>query len=363
MVWQEANKRFITAYTSQDTSAGALTVSDYADLATNNLKILSTTNSTSPTTGALVVSGGAGIAGALNTSGYIYTSSTIQANSGFYGTLQTASQPNITSVGTLSSLSIGNAVSYTSHTATIGGSLNIGDNIFMNASGGDATLYINGSTYTTWSSYRYYSKTSSGDMPSGDGYLSIYCAGRVLASEFDAFSDFRLKENIKPIELELAKSFVKNIIPKKFNWKTESKECINFGYIAQDILKSDIPELVMVNTASDVETEEYIDPIDGFVSPAGEMFTLSYTQIIGILHVTIKDLYQETEQLKSETAELKSETAELKSETAELKSETDNIKIDNEELKSENAELKAEIQNQKNIIDSILLRLSNLENK
>jgi hypothetical protein len=162
----------------------------------------------------------------------------------------------------------------------------------------------------------------------GDGDLSIECSGRVLATEFDAYSDFRLKENIKPIELEQAKSFVKNIIPKKFNWKTESKECINFGYISQDIAKSAIPELVMVNTNPHIEMEEYIDPIDGFVSPAGELFTLSYTQIIGILHVTIKDLYQETDQLKTE-----------------------------------NTELKAEIQNQKNIIDSILLRLSNLENK
>ena len=63
-----------------------------------NLAITSATASTSTTTGALKVSGGAGIAGNINAGNISAT--------GIAGTLSTAAQPNITSVGTLTALTV-----------------------------------------------------------------------------------------------------------------------------------------------------------------------------------------------------------------------------------------------------------------
>jgi hypothetical protein len=562
IIWQEANKRFVTAYSAQDTSAGALTIIDYADLATSNHTIVATTASTSSTTGALIVSGGAGIAGAL----YVGNSLTVSGNITLNGTTVTAtaaqinynsittagtaeaskalildsnkditgirnltitgaltvngtnitsggstytnvttlgvaeaskalildSNKNITGISWLTSSGLSsnvltlssylyNSVNSTSSasfisnwpysgyfgigadsvystikfgtcnsttgtwsgyanihcnsivadsTLSVYGQINgLSNHLFFQTSGVErmrinssgyvgigtyspgytldvtgtirATTYLytngyvqtdngvytygwigigtNGPSYpldvqagydsSTSFSYRYFSYSGNAAIYSNPLNVSIRCSGRVLCTEVDATSDFRLKENIKPIELEQAKSFVKNIIPKKFNWKTEDKECINFGYIAQDIMKSDIPELVMVNNAPNVETEEYIDPIDGFISPAGTIFSLSRTQIIAILHVTIKDLYNETDNIKSDNEELQNrvtnlenrintlenDNSELKSENIELNNKNNNLENRINTLENENNQLKEQINN-------ILLRLQNLEN-
>ena len=65
---------------------------------TGAVSINNTTNSTSTTTGAIVTTGGVGIAQAL----YV--------GSGINGTIQTTAQPNITSLGTLSSLTVTGAI-------------------------------------------------------------------------------------------------------------------------------------------------------------------------------------------------------------------------------------------------------------
>ncbi len=59
-VWQESNKRFITATTTLD-SSGTINLSDYADLTSRNIVSTSTTTSTSNSTGALKLAGGLGI--------------------------------------------------------------------------------------------------------------------------------------------------------------------------------------------------------------------------------------------------------------------------------------------------------------
>ena len=75
-----------------------------------NVVVFQTTTSTSTTTGALVVNGGVGVAGALyanNFNGVSLYAGTI-GNSGatLTGTLSTAAQTNITSIGTLGSLTV-----------------------------------------------------------------------------------------------------------------------------------------------------------------------------------------------------------------------------------------------------------------
>ena len=71
-----------------------------------DVTLVSTTQSTSPTTGALILSyGGVGAAGNINAGGNVVSTSGIVGP--YYGTIQTAAQPNITSLGTITSLSAG----------------------------------------------------------------------------------------------------------------------------------------------------------------------------------------------------------------------------------------------------------------
>ena len=199
MIWQEANKRFVTAYSAQDTSAGALSIIDYADFATNRLLVGTSTDNASTiaiscldstmtaasskfitlgqanstynqaeisfyyagsglatnrldlglnggTKMTILPNGNVGIGQqtplyALDVSGSLRVTGSIT------GTIQTASQPNITSVGRLSSLNIGSATTVSS-TVNINGSINVGDNIYMNI-GYYAPLYILTTNYTS----------------------------------------------------------------------------------------------------------------------------------------------------------------------------------------------------------------------
>lgn len=72
--------------------------------------ITSTRASTSTSTGALVVDGGAGIAGNVH-------SANLTATFGLYGTVRTAAQTTITSVGTLTSLAVSGTITVNSGAA------------------------------------------------------------------------------------------------------------------------------------------------------------------------------------------------------------------------------------------------------
>lgn len=89
-----------------------------------NLAVTIGTASTSSSSGALRVSGGAGIVGNIFAGGNINSSGNIVATGNLSGTnvtgtLTTASQPNITTVGTLGNLSVTNTVSATTLTGTL----------------------------------------------------------------------------------------------------------------------------------------------------------------------------------------------------------------------------------------------------
>jgi hypothetical protein len=105
-----------------------------------SLVVMNTTASTSTVTGALVVSGGAGIAGNVNIGGNI-------AAVNITGTLLTAAQPNITSVGTLTGLTCSGVATITNTTAStststgslvVSGGVGIGGDVYV----GGSSLYI-----------------------------------------------------------------------------------------------------------------------------------------------------------------------------------------------------------------------------
>ena len=95
----------------------------------HSVNIIDNTASTNTLTGALRVVGGVGIGGALNVGG------TITATGNITGTLATASQPNITSVGTLTSLissGIVNITDGTVSTLSTNGALTVSGGVGIN---------------------------------------------------------------------------------------------------------------------------------------------------------------------------------------------------------------------------------------
>jgi hypothetical protein len=80
----------------------AINSSNVATFYSTGLEILTTTQSTNTITGALIVDGGAGIAGNVNAGNVSATNLT--------GTIRTAAQPSITSVGTLTSLAVSGSI-------------------------------------------------------------------------------------------------------------------------------------------------------------------------------------------------------------------------------------------------------------
>jgi len=97
----------------------------YSGTTIANVVITGSNTSTSPTTGALILSyGGVGVAGNVNTGGNVAAAGLVGP---LYGTVMTAGQPNITSVGTLTSLNVGSvsATSVGATTVTVGSTLSM----------------------------------------------------------------------------------------------------------------------------------------------------------------------------------------------------------------------------------------------
>jgi len=161
------------------------------------------------------------------------------------GTIATASQPNITSVGTLTSLKISGNVgigqSSPSEKLEVNGNIKITSKIISTDSmiletSANNNIYLHG--------------MSSGCYVTNSGKLvakSLEVSGDITA--FYTSSDKRLKTNIKTIENPL--QIIKNIRGVRFNWNEKAMEInnsidldkIEMGVIAQEI-EEYIPEII-----------------------------------------------------------------------------------------------------------------------
>jgi hypothetical protein len=160
-------------------------------------------------------------------------------------------------------------------------------------------LTVSLTTTTTYSGYGYINSSGVTGYTSGSSgsvAVAAYFGGRILVGgEVDIQSDIRKKKNVKDLRLDMCKRFVDEIQPKKFqyNWIQDDQQ--SYGYIAQDIAKKGFHDLV--NLLPDEGLEEKIDD-DNFVSPKDSSFVISTQNFIPILHMTIKDLYAQIEELK-----------------------------------------------------------------
>jgi hypothetical protein len=171
-----------------------------------------------------------------------------------------------------------NLAQYTISGVSLGGNLaNLTAGSFVSYSSG--TIY-NGSTAITVSvaatsannANTIVCRTSSGDFSAG----SITCANltanfTVTANDFNSTSDISLKENVQVVQNPI--DIVSQLRGVTFDWKNNSKSSI--GVIAQELQKV-LPQLVN----------------------DGEVKSVNYNGLIGVLIEAVKELSSEVEQLK-----------------------------------------------------------------
>ena len=105
-------------------------------------------------------------------------------------------------------------------------------------------------------------------------------------------SDRRLKKNIAPINLKVARQFL-NVQPVVYHKREQAdNDMLNFGYIAQDIMKNSIGELLCHVDNPDLVYEE-----EGDVE--GIQFNVQYDKVAPLLHVIVKEHDNIIEKLKS----------------------------------------------------------------
>ena len=157
-------------------------------------------------------------------------------------------------------------------------------------------------TTTSPTSYNYWYVRSDGASGSITSTAPTSCtmrlSGRLLCvGEVDIISDIRTKQDIQKIDEKYSLDFIKKIQPKTFTYRSNPESNLEFGYIAQDLLKNGFGDLCMLY--KDDKAEEYIDE-DGFVSPENHLYTFTRQQVIGLLHNAMKNMLERIEKLEEQ---------------------------------------------------------------
>ena len=168
-------------------------------------------------------------------------------------------------------------------------------------------LSVSGNFTTSFGGAYGWLNASGAGSGTGTGSVPVTCflQHRLWCSEVNAFSDRRLKENIKELPEEDAIDFIRNVKPVSFNWRSDKDKKRSIGYIAQSILKHDkFPELVSLGPDGNLEEEVEIIGERKFVSPKGQRFNVSYQAAVPVLHSGLASAFDLIENLQEEIAAL-----------------------------------------------------------
>lgn len=164
----------------------------------------------------------------------------------------------------------------------------------------DYVLTVGYNTQNLSGGYGYLNSSGSTGTGSSTGSVnfSAYFAGRIaVLGEIDVGSDARLKENIRAVTQEEAESFF-NVEPKHYTFCPETNNDEQFGYIAQDLLKAGLDDVVCCREDLQEGLPEHIDS-DGFVSPANSVMSVSYPKLTALLHAYVKILEERVKNLEA----------------------------------------------------------------
>lgn len=140
--------------------------------------------------------------------------------------------------------------------------------------------------------------STTGTSPNG---YSLTCNDRIMAIEFDAPSDERLKNIQGEIPLNKAIDFVNKVTPIHFKWKDNTDTGLKSGFSAQQTYKSGFEHLI--NVAPHQGLPQTIDD-EGFASPQDAQFVMNYEQVIPYHSKLIKHLLEKIEQLENKIISL-----------------------------------------------------------
>ena len=219
------------------------------------------------------------------------TAPIVTANS-LAGTIATAAQPNITSVGTLTSLSVTNAAGFNGPVTapvvtanTVAGVIGaftgpvtapvVTANSFVGPLTGVAsvatTITLVSANTTDAVHYPVFVDAATGNenLRTDTGFTYNPSSGILSSTDFNSTSDALLKENITPVENALA--LINNLNGYTFDWKDQNRSSI--GVTAQDV-------------------EMYLPQL---VTRINDHKTVNYNGLIGVLIEAVKELSKKIE--------------------------------------------------------------------
>jgi hypothetical protein len=132
---------------------------------------------------------------------------------------------------------------------------------------------------------------------------TIRASGSIVGSGFFASSDRRLKTDITDLKIdETALKFITESRPVHFKWKDSGIP--NYGFIAQDLIKMGLPELVTALPDKDNKLLVRTVDQDGSVSVAGMKMSVNYNELTALLTQSVKYIYAQVEKLVSQVKDL-----------------------------------------------------------
>ena len=260
----------------------------------------------------------------------------------FKGTIHTAAQPNITSVGTLNSVAVTGTITLgatiisetdiakiddiTNGVASadkalvldsnksIGGISSLAADVLAvgSPSHSDLPLEVGTKSYIYGGAYAYSnSQNAHGLVDAGEGTMANYSLrteGRILCQgEIQITSDKRLKTNVIELTPEFSKQFIMTTTPVKFNW-TNQDQITDYGYLAQSVMKAGFTDLVTVVPHPGMEGS--VDD-DGFVNPPDAKFVFSPGKIIPLLALNQREVFNQLEEKDQKIQDLEERLAKL----------------------------------------------------
>lgn len=119
---------------------------------------------------------------------------------------------------------------------------------------------------------------------------SAYFGAAIYAVDgFYNASDERMKKNIINISSQKAIEFIEKSNPVIYEWKDLKKKGTEYGFIAQQLIKSGFSEFTGLAPAKEVQEKK---DKDGFISPKNTQFTVDYARITSILTRAVQYIYQ-----------------------------------------------------------------------
>jgi hypothetical protein len=169
-------------------------------------------------------------------------------------------------------------------------------------------IQANGSQIVNISSFKYYAYSGYGGIASGNIGIGVYSPNaRMVATEFDATSDRRCKENVNNVSDDTVNRFM-NLQAKSYNWKRDESKKFYYGFIAQDVIYEskndetkeldDLACIVNFHDASDMKGG--IDEETGVNNPEGKCMNLNYDSCIPLLHRALQIEKQKNEILSEQ---------------------------------------------------------------